>query len=367
MGRRRTSKLRRIAPLFLFLFSISPSAAQDYIREEIRIPMPLAGPKGLQALFVRPNLPGRYPLIVLNHGSPRQPAERQKASPYGALAQAFEFARRGWAVAIVMRRGYGDSGGVYAESFPCDNADYFTVGLNSAADIRAAIVHLIKRDDVDPQRVVSIGQSAGGFASIALSFDAPAGLVAVINFAGGRGSRSNDQVCAADRLISAFAAFGMKSRVPTLWIYAENDRFFSPALSKRFYEVFTNAGGNAEFIRHPPFGEDGHRVFSRGIALWTPYVDAFFQKHNLTPRTDLLPLPVSDIQPPSNLSEKGLIEFKRFLSAAPNKAFAASPQGHFAWRSGRNTGADAGKDALAACLKYGPNCKVYAVNDELLR
>jgi hypothetical protein len=46
-------------------------------------------------------------------------------SPYGSYRQAVEFARRGFAALIVMRRGYGNSGGEYAEnSGPCGNRDY---------------------------------------------------------------------------------------------------------------------------------------------------------------------------------------------------------------------------------------------------
>lgn len=182
---------------------------------------------------------------------------------------------------IVMRRGYGDSGGNYAESTECDNADYVSVGRAGATDIRAAIEFLRRRPDVDPQRIVSVGLSAGGFSSVALAEDAPRGLVAVINFAGGRGSRRPDEVCAPERLIQAFSVFGKKSRVPMLWVYAQNDRFFSATLSKRFHSAFTGAGGVAEYVLHPAFDEDGHRLFARGIKLWTPVVDEFLRKQKL--------------------------------------------------------------------------------------
>ncbi len=76
--------------------------------------------------------------------------------------------------------------------------------------------------------MIAVGSSAGGFASIALSATAPPGLVAAISFAAGRGSRADDDVCDEEALVRAMAAFGRTSRIPMLWIYAENDKFFRP-------------------------------------------------------------------------------------------------------------------------------------------
>ena len=61
----------------------------------------------------------------------------------------------------------------------------------SAADLRAAVDAMNRRADVTTQGMIAAGVSAGGFASIALSADPPPGLAAVINFAGGRGSRAD--------------------------------------------------------------------------------------------------------------------------------------------------------------------------------
>ena len=181
-------KLQHVARLTFILFLLTmPAKAQNFLREELRIPHQQAGPKGLQALLIRPAGGGRYPLAVINHGSPRDRTERAKMTPASFVRQAEEFAKRGWTTVIVMRRGYGDSAGEYAESTGCNNADYVTVGRAGAADIRTAIEFLKKRPDVDPERIISVGQSAGGFSSVALTVNAPGGLVAVINIAGGRG------------------------------------------------------------------------------------------------------------------------------------------------------------------------------------
>ena len=94
---------------------------------------------------------------------------------------------------------------------------------------------------------MSIGVSAGGFATVALTADPPPGLVAGINFAGGRGSRDADDVCEEDELVSAFRTFGQTSRVPTLWVYTQNDKYFGPALARRMRDAFTRRRRECRF------------------------------------------------------------------------------------------------------------------------
>ncbi len=359
---------RRLALLLFFLFAFAaPAAAQDYFRQDLRIPLAEAGERGLQALLIRPSAPGRYPLAVFSHGAPRDADYRRKMSPYASLPVAMEFLRRGYAVAIVMRRGYGTSGGVYSEGVACNRDGNFTAsGLTSATDLRAAFDFLAKRADIDPNVMIAVGESAGGFSSLALSANPPRGLVAAISFAGGRGSTGPHQICQEDKLVAAFANFGRTSRVPTLWIYAQNDTFFGPSVARRFYEAFTDAGGMAEFIAHPRHGEDGHNFIYRGISLWAPYIDNFLRKHGL-PRTEvLLPPSISVLQPPPRLSESGRRSFQDFLRSGPNKAFAVSPDGAYGWRAGVGSREDAIQDALATCKKYAPDCRLYIVNDEIV-
>lgn len=362
-------KQRRLALLLFAIVALAtPASAQNVFREELRVPMPLAGPEGLQALFLRPSAPGRYPVVIFSHGAPRDSAQRRRMSPYGSFPLAMEFVRRGYAVAIVMRRGYGTSGGNYVEGVACDGDGNFTKsGLTSAADIAAALEFVARRPDVNPEIIIAAGESAGGFSSLALSSLRPRGLVAVISFAGGRGSTGPGQICQQGKLEQAFAHYGRTSRVPTLWIYAENDSFFAPRVAQRFYDAFRGTGGIAEFIAHPRHGDDGHNFVYRGIDLWTAYVDDFLRKHKLPRAQTLLEIPVADLPPPRQLSESGVRSFRDFLRQGPNKAFAVSPDGAFGWRAGVATPEDAIADALANCHKHAPVCETYAVNDEIVR
>ncbi|MBR1142301.1 S9 family peptidase [Bradyrhizobium sp. AUGA SZCCT0431] len=359
----------RAALLAVLIVSVTmqPAAADGFYREDLRISMAAAETAGLEAMLVRPSGSGRFPLALISHGAPRDHTARATMSPYGTYRQAIEFARRGFAALVVMRRDYGDSGGRYAESNGrCANRDYLRSARASAEDLAAAIRAMQDRTDVSTNGMIAVGSSAGGFASIALAATAPPGLVAAISFAGGRGSRADDDVCDEAALVRAFAALGRTSRIPMLWIYAENDKFFRPDLAHRMHAAFTGAGGRAELIDAPAFGDDGHTLFSRGIALWTPMVDRFLQEQNLgTRELAAAPLPAA-LSPPPRLGEKGRSAFEAYLAASPHKAFAVSPTGGFGYRAGQRSAVVAQDAALAACAKAAADCAVYAVDEELV-
>jgi dienelactone hydrolase len=335
-----------------------------FVLQPLRVP--LGGDLGtLEALFVRPSAPGRYPLALIAHGSPRSAADRPGMTPLSMLPQALEFARRGWAVVIVMRRGYGGSDGGWAETFGgCGNPDYADAGFAGADDLKTTLEFVSHRPDVDPARLIAVGVSAGGFATVALTADPPPGLVAAISFAGGRGSEEADKVCRPDRLIDAFAAFGKRSRVPMLWVYAQNDHFFGPALAQQLKAAFIAGGGNVDFVSAPAFGSDGHTLFSpAGIPAWTPDVEQFLQAQNLAMRAEPLPLPAPSITAPPQLGDNGRSAFATFLIDAPHKAFALAPDGHFGWKSGMRTLEAARAGALQSCQQGAKNCSVMFVDD----
>jgi len=344
----------------------SSGSAQTFIERELRIPMAAAGPKGLQALLIVPNQPGRHPLALISHGSPPSAEAARKVHPYLMWPQAMEFARRGWGAAIVMRRGFGQSGGEKGEMLgACDHADYQTGADAVVADLQASIQYLGSLPEVDTSKMIALGTSAGGFASVALTAAAPPGLKAAISFAGGRGSEQNGQVCSPETLVKTFSNFGLKSRVPMLWVYAENDQYFPPALARRFYQAFTGAGGQARFVQTGPSGENGHFLFAQGIPVWTPIVDDYLRRERLVLRSELLPLPVTNLPPPRQLGAKGHEAFNAYLHAGPHKAFAVSSKGAFAWVGGRSSAKEAEEDAVANCQKRpGEACSAYVVDNQ---
>jgi dienelactone hydrolase len=346
--------------------TVAPSAATGIKTEHFFIPMADAGRRGLEALLVRPSAPGKYPLALISHGSPRKRSDERKMTPWNMYPMAVEFARRGWAAVIVMRRGYGESGGHDVErSHSCQNPSYVESASTSARDLSAAIDGLSRRPDIDTKRILAVGHSAGGLATVALVAGRPSGLVAAISFAGGRGSVRDFTICREDRLVAAFRTFGKKAQASMLWVYSENDHFFAPAVAEKFAKAFSEAGGHLEFIKAAPFGKDGHRLFSlAGTPIWTGYVDAFLAKQGLTLRKDLLPLPVpANITIPPQLSANGRKAFEYYLHSGLHKAFVAAPDGHFGYRTGRRTVKEAEDGALKFCRKYRSDCRILFVDD----
>ena len=350
-------------------FALRAPAATGFVSEELRIPVPGAGDTGLEAMLVKPATDGRLPLVIVSHGSPRSASERPGMTPQQMYPQLIEFARRGFVAVTVMRRGYGTSPGGWAEGLgPCQRPGYLAAGVAGAADLRAAIAYLSTRRDVDPKRVLGVGVSAGGYATVALTVDPPPGLVAAVSFAGGRGSESPDSVCNGDELVAAFSTYGAKSRTPMLWIYAENDHFFGPALAERFRNAFVSAGGNVSFVNVAAFGQDGHSLFSAaGESIWEPIVDSFLRAQGLTSMTGVLPAPpLPDFPAPAGLRANGQQAFRSYLASAPHKAFAMSGNGAFGWRTARRSDAEAKAGALSLCGAGGgkADCHVVMINDE---
>jgi len=236
----------------------------------------------LEGTAYRPDGNGPFPLAVLNHGSPRNAADRRNWARERYPQQSAWFLSRGFAVVIPMRRGYAGSEGDWAEGGgPCNRSDWFLAGRESAKDIRAAVEFMQARPFVDRSRILLVGQSAGGFGVLALAAEGVKGLKGVINFAGGRGLPQTEGKCSFDNVTYSTGQFGRTTKVPTLWIYTENDSVFSVPMIQEMHTAFRKSGGDAELILLPPFEKDGHLLFSRGVKLWSPLVERFLDRLGL--------------------------------------------------------------------------------------
>jgi len=284
-----------IAAMAVMLPSMAvPALADDDLTTEVlTLPAEFKGGFGsrskvtLEAMLVRPKDDLPHPLALINHGMTSEPDERHAMNPRWMLEQAEQFARRGWVALIPMRRDYGKSGGDFAEDLTgqyCGSLGFDDIGRAAAEDLRQAIKAMSGKPYIDPSKVMSVGISGGGFATVALTADPPPNLVAAINFAGGEGSSEHGMYCSFNELIQAFATFGRKSRTPSLWVYAENDHYFSPGQARDFAKAFNDAGGKADLKIAAPFGDEGHYLFTRqGIPIWTKYVDDFLTSQHLDP------------------------------------------------------------------------------------
>ena len=268
-----------------------PTAPTPALQEETWVlPLPLPS----IAYVVRPAGKGPFPLAIMNHGVAMDPRERSFFPLVEFRDAAFWFARRGYFVVAPAGPGYGAAGmdiperGLYGAFFSkigkCTNPNFRDAGLAIAKYDISAIKYLIDQKAVLPDRTIVVGQSAGGWGSIALASLNPPGVKAVVVFAAGRGGRVDGKPnnnCAPDRLVAATAEFGRTARVPMLWIYTRNDTFFGPDLSTRMHEAFIGAGGSSEYHLLDPFGNDGHFLIGApaGVEIWSPIVSKFLDQY----------------------------------------------------------------------------------------
>lgn len=265
----------------------SVSLDRALIETVVRIPVvPLHGAgegdiRWMVGTTYKPAGGGPFPLVVLNHGSPSDAEGRERMGRFRRLPRIEALVDRGFGVLVPMRRGFGDSGGEFAERVgPCEDPDFHRAGLEAAQDVLAAIELGRTLPWVDSQRVILLGQSAGGFAVLTAAAGNPPGVVAGMNMSGGRagrGGRFNGESCAPHRMEATIAGFARTIRIPILWHYAENDQYFGPHHVTRWHEAFAGAGASGTLVMRPPFGEDGHGMFASpdGLHLWTGALDDF--------------------------------------------------------------------------------------------
>ena len=290
--------------------SVAAQARAEVQQFDARIPVwvPEAGSTPartaeLAGHVYRPLGLGPWGLIVLSHGTPSGKEAREAMTDrYGPQASAL--AELGYVVVTGLRRGYGASDGPLADRYgSCDDPDYGHAAQEAARDVAAIMAYGQKLPYVDSTHVVLLGKSAGGFASLALAAQQPAGLRGVINFAGGRGSqqqmREKTSVCGEAQLLKTVAGFAATSQVPQLWIYAENDSYFRPPLVRKMAQSYLAAGQNLKLVFAPSSGAEGHQFFDRAanIGQWLPQVREFLMQQ--LPGTA-----AAQLQTPNSLGDK---------------------------------------------------------------
>jgi len=290
--------MRLFGLLIIVTLTMAASAAvaadgeQVLLQEEVwALPLPVP----TIAYVVRPIGDGPFPLAIMNHGVSLDPVQRGFFPLVEFRDAAMWFARRGYMVVAPSGSGYGAaaveakdvglfSGVFFSKVGKCSNPNFRDAGLAVAKLNLWIIEYMSQLKRVVPDNTIVVGQSAGGWAAIALSSVNPAPVKAIITFAAGRGGRVDGKPnnnCAPDKLVEATGEFGRTSRVPMLWLYIENDTYFGPELSKRMHAAFTAAGGNADYHLFPPHGNDGHFFVDAAdaVPIWSPLVAAFLDHH----------------------------------------------------------------------------------------
>jgi dienelactone hydrolase len=359
-----------------------PEKLHEDIRETIvKLPVTVTLPGGTKhsgemvLTHYRPKGDGPFPVVIMNHGRGPDRGEIKRFRSIGSLRY---WTRRGFAVFVPTRIGYGDSGAIKldpeAAGSSCDRRDYGNALRNMLTQIDATLAFARTTGFVDDTRVIVMGQSYGGFASVGASGHPIKGLLGAINFAGGGGGNPKQRPgnpCGPDKLGQAMAGAGGRMKVPMLWLYAENDRYWGAEWPRRWHAAYQKAGGSAELVMFPPVGEDGHKMIGEGFRLWRPHVDRYLAKlgfpppasQDAPPATAFAPLGAVDKVP--HLNEKGREGYARFLDGDLPRAFAISPGG--AWSGSWGQSADAPKVVLERCQRSARQaCRLYAVDDAVV-
>lgn len=278
--------LRRLVHGMLLCLPGLSSAA--IVEEVIEVPVHVTSIYGqaidqaIKVTVFREDTRDRAPYLVLNHGRPANDADFAKMNRQRFSENSQYFVKLGFVVLIPTRVGYGDSGGPDVEySGRCGNRNYSPVYAASADQTAAVLRTAANLPYVDLSRGIVVGQSFGGMTSIALSTRVLPGLEAAVNFAGGGGGSPNEHPenpCSAYRLTALYKEYGAASKVPTLWLYSENDRYWGSRLPKEWFDAFVSAGGKGQFVRLPPYRDNGHGIFTGNPGAWRPTFEAFIRQ-----------------------------------------------------------------------------------------
>lgn len=256
----------------------------------LQVPVSTTNPQGKQVkgqiavtVYSDPANPVPAPVLVLNHGRSPQAEGRKELHRARFAKQARFFVSRGFLVAVPTRLGYGPTFEDDAEdSGPC-KSKRFAPAMNSAATQITTVLEAVRhlRSDASPDRAVIVGQSFGGAASVAAGAKNPAGVQAIINFAGGAGGNPRTHTakpCEPEQMAQTYRDWGSKTQLPMLWIYAGNDQYFGAEWPVKWHAAFEQGGGRAQFKQFPSFGKDGHELFRAGSRQWEPLVSQFLDE-----------------------------------------------------------------------------------------
>ncbi|TFV91582.1 dienelactone hydrolase [Oxalobacteraceae bacterium OM1] len=324
----------------------------------------------LETTVYKPPGDGPFPLVVMNHGKALGSPRAQGRDRFVVIAR--EFVKRGYAVVVPMRKGFSKSTGDYIDS-GCNMTAH---GQTQADDLQGVLEFLETQPWVDKDRIVVAGQSYGGLTAMAFGTRTMPGVRGLINFAGGLKMHGGD--CKWENsLVKAFADYGSKTALPSLWFYGENDQHFGPVLAQRMFDAYNHAGGRARLVAYGAFKKDAHTMSASrdGVNIWWPETERFLKEIGMPTDTvyalkDEVKIPKTEYASIENvdavpyLGPRAREQYQVFLSKTNPRAFAISPTGAWSWAE---DGDDPVEQAMLDCQKNSSQpCKLYAVDNNVV-
>ncbi len=324
----------------------------------------------LETTVFKPAGDGPFPVVIINHG--KALGDPRFQARYRPLGPARFFLSRGYAVVVPMRQGFSKSSGAYIAG----GCNVESNGRVQAEDVKAALDWLGLQTWAHPEQRLLMGQSHGGWTTLAFGASGFGSVKGLVNFAGGLRQDS----CAGweANLGRSAGQYGKETALPSLWFYGDNDSFFSPTTFRPMFEQYTAGGAKAELVAFGNFGSDAHSMFGSraGEAIWQNKVVAFMTTLGLPTAINqphFAQVVRMSVPPPSNfadindaervpyLKDTGRQGYKTFLTKQFPRAFVLAPNGAWNWTE---MGDDPLKRALDACnRRTDGKCKPYAVDD----
>ncbi len=255
-------------------------------REDLKAATPFTEngqPVELEVVAFKPLGTGPFPSVMLNHGSTGDGSDPNLFDRTFIIESAAKvFTDRGWMVLFPQRRGRGMSDGLYDEGFndgrtaySCER-DRTLAGFERANDdIDAILAWMFTQSDIDTSQLIIAGVSRGGILSMVHAARNPNAYVGAINFVGGwLGEGCGDYLDVNRNLFIESASFPTDS----IWLYGNNDSFYSIAHSQGNFDAYINAGGQGSFnVYTRATGLNGHFI-TGDITLWQQDVDHYLNQ-----------------------------------------------------------------------------------------
>ncbi len=356
----RAIVLRLLFAVVAWLGATSLSRAQaDFDVQEIFLNARIDGRIfRLEALVTkRKGAEGQLPVALLLHGKDVLGSAMGDIRPSISGAQARDLADRGWLAVSFTRRGFGRSDGPFPAIASCGAPKLDDQFASDAAETLAVIEALRQRPDADLTRILAVGVSAGGGAALALAARNPPGLVGVVNLSGGLSFPSCVDK-SEPALVAAVAALAGKSKVPQLWIYADNDELFPAALVNRMHEAALSAGADVRRVSLPKLEPRGHNVFGsvQGRRWWLRELDNSLRAWKLPTHK---PGTVAEWAKELKLGEREFSALERYLTDPTHKAMSYSAKDkRIYWRFAARSAKEASDEAMKDCSAKHQDCRI---------
>jgi dienelactone hydrolase len=241
---------------------------------------------------------GPWPVVIFSHGRSGTASGRaaMKSPVQGYTEMLSYWHGKGYAVVAAVRPGYGqntaedpeDHGARWEGSTCAGPADFSKTAGAAARAVRSVHAWVLEQSWANKERILLMGQSVGGLATVAACGQNWPGVVGCINFVGGAGGNpqaSPGASCRPDRLGEQLAIPAKTTKVPSLWLYSANDKFWGEQAPRDWHKAYLQAatasgqGARSEFVAAPAVGENGHSLLGAGSRFWIPAVDKWLQTH----------------------------------------------------------------------------------------